>query len=486
MKSIRTSIVCVLVLTLLVSCLAACSPSATSPKDGKTQTTVNHSATTTTQPVLVMQRPSAEDPLTEEEAAFTYPDGINPAFKKLYYQNNDFCGWLTCDATDGSDIHISAPIVQTTDTSFYASHDFNKNENSNGTLFVDPKNTINPASYNHNTIVYGQNAPNGYLHDLNYLLQGVHYARVMPTFTLDTLYDKAEYKIFAVLLINNTDAYSLPYDYLQTSFSDDYAFAEFLNEMSARSLYTYGDVDLSLDDTLVMLSTYTKTDLVQYTPGRPVVIGRRVREGEDPATDVSQIRDNKDVLMPYAWYISQQVTPHPYYTDPEYTLPPANGLEDYFGYDDEDNVYSPTPTTTTVFTLSPPTDPTDFADVPTTEITTSTTVYTTTTVPPTQTNPPTTQTEAPTVPPTAPPTTQTTMPFMATIAVESTPVNYAVGSHFDYANTVVVGVYSDGTRVPIDATHCGITGFDSSVPGVCHLTVNYGTLSVDFSVNIIG
>ncbi len=390
--------------------------------------------------------------LTEDEQNYKYPEGMDPSFKKLYYQNSDVRGWITYNTTDKSTFNIDYPIVQSADNDYYLFHDFNGTYNKNGVLFFDYRNQLSsPNATNRNTIIYGHNMASGQMFaGLNKLLWGVDTARLAPTFTMNTIYEKAEYKVFAVMLVNNTSTEGIPFGYLRTEFNDNVDFASFLSEILARSLYIYGDVDVRPDDEIVTLSTCTDNDLAHFTDGRTVVVARKVREGENPATDVSQISYNADVIMPYAWYENQKQQPHPYYTNQGYVIQPLDSLMDYLA-----TSTAPEGATTTTFTLYTDANGT-FGLISSLNTTVMTNIN-------------------------GQPITGQPQPIG--LAVDSTPINYYVGSSFDYARTKVTLLLSDGTKQPLDSMLCAVTGFNSSKAGECKVTMHYGSLNATFNVN---
>ncbi len=399
-----------------------------------------------------MYSPDIEQTLSEEEQNYKYPKDIDPAFKKLYYQNNDVRGWLRYQTTDLVTFNIDYPIVQSADNDYYLFHDFNRTYNKNGTLFFDYRNDFtSKKAKNRNTVIYGHNMASGQmLAGLNRMLLSVDYARVAPTFTMNTIYKQCEYKVFAVMLLNNSEVDGIPFAYLRTDFKDNVEFAGFLSEIKARSLYDYGDVDVRPDDEIVMLSTCTDWDIAHFKDGRTVVVARKVRKDEKPETDVMKIDYNPDVIMPYAWYINQKLEPHPYYTDPKYIIPPLDTLMDFLAT----------------------------STVPDGETTTALTMYQNGTYGPLVT----TMTDAEGNIITG---TQNTKPVVVSISVESTPVYYSLGSGFDYDNTKVVALYSDGKKKAIKANTLAVTGFSSAKVGTCKVTMHYGALNVSFEVKII-
>ena len=98
----------------------------------------------------------------------------------------------------------------------------------------------------------------------------------------------------------------------------------YVAELRARSLYDY-PVDVSATDELLILSTCTNKSQVKVADGRMAVIARRVRDNEDTQVNTASITDNADVIMPYAWYTAQGLTPHVFYTETDYHLPDAVG-----------------------------------------------------------------------------------------------------------------------------------------------------------------
>ncbi len=398
-------------------------------------------------------------PVTDETDDYPYPDGMDSAFNKLYRENNDVRGWISFHSTDGVTMNADYPIVQGADNDFYLFHDYYGTYNKNGTLFFDYRNKIFPTAKERNTIIYGHNMASGQMFaGLNTLLKGVEYARTAPSFTMNTLYEKGEYKVFAVVLANTQLEDGNPFGYLRTDFADNVEFATFLSEIQARSLYDYGDVDLRPDDTIVTLSTCSVYSDAHFNDGRTVVFARKVREGEDPATNVATITTNADVLMPYAWYINQDLEPHPYYLDANYVIQPIDTLLEYLATSTAD----PSGTgATTEFTL--------WTQNGTFGLISSIT------------NPNLT---IPANPPADVYVTQTTMSYLKEIRIDKVKKHYVVGEAFDYAGTQITGVYTDGRELPINPRYCALVGFNTNAPGTYYVTMHYGALNDSFTITV--
>ncbi|MBQ9414796.1 MAG: class B sortase [Clostridia bacterium] len=413
--------------------------------------------------------PDAEPVLDENEQNFPYPAGIDPSFKKLYYQNSDIRGWLSFHSDDGATINMEYPVMQAKDNDFYLYHDYHLTYNKNGSLFFDYRNDFSNQNYfNHNAIIYGHNMASGQMFaGLNRLLDGVDVARTARTFTMNTLYRKGEYKVFALIVVNNNSAEGQPFNYLRTEFSDNVDFAYFLSEILARSLYVYGDVDLQPTDEIVMLSTCSEYGDVYFNDGRTVLVARRVRDGESPNTDPSQITVNDDVLMPYAWYTHQGITPHAYYLDPNYVIQPIDSLLQYMST----SVVASNSTTTT-FPFYQGNGTFGLIASQTTTMTGTTTATGVFTMPP-----------AYTVNPLYTSPTQPTSPYLTRIYIgNSTKTRYQLYEDFSRAQTHVFGVYSNGAVQQL--SDWVASGFYSYSPGYRTVYVYYQNLRISFNVYV--
>lgn len=306
----------------------------------------------------------AEPPSVDEFDPSLYPEGISDAFKALYAKNTDIRGWMTYTDTNGSWLNIDYPVMYSGDNSYYLTHNFNKNKQKDGALFFDERNHIDsPSSQNKALIVYGHNMASGHMFaKLNDFLKSLQKVRSAPLISLDTLYEQAEYKVFAVMLLNTRTEDGPYFDYLRTDFSSDKSFMDFVANIRARSLYTYGDVDVDPDDQLLILSTCTAPSGAKFEDGRCVVVARRVRKGESSSVNVNSIVKNENVIMPRAWYENQDLELHPFYTEEGYVIPGLWSDPETTTPPDASTTTTTRPTGTTtrppiVVPTSPPTTP---------------------------------------------------------------------------------------------------------------------------------
>ena len=155
--------------------------------------------------------------------------GINLA--KLQSQNSEFIAWLQIPGTS-----VNYPVVQTSDTAFYLTHNFKRQKAKAGTLFSLPSTDYRTPGKN--IVIYGHHLshrPNAMFSPLlNYKQAG--YGRKHPEILLDSIFRSNTYRVFAV--VNwDIDGDWMP---MQTSFSSTEEFTAFVQEAQRRSLYDTG------------------------------------------------------------------------------------------------------------------------------------------------------------------------------------------------------------------------------------------------------
>jgi len=247
---------------------------------------------------------------------------IQPSFRQLYSINKDVAGWLSYNSSDSDTfLKINLPVVWCGNNDTYLSRGFDGNYSRSGTLFFDQSNTFKEGVSNKVSIIYGHNMASGAMFaPLNKLIGNVYRARAASTLKLDTLYESNQYKVFAVIVSDESAEAAYRFGYLRTAFADSNDFMTYVNELRARSLFDY-PVDVQPNDELLILSTCTNKSQVKVANGRFAIIARRVRDGETATTDTAKIMKNEDVIMPYAWYTAQGLTPHAFYTQTDYVIP---------------------------------------------------------------------------------------------------------------------------------------------------------------------
>ncbi len=187
-------------------------------------------------------------PVEEENSSNPYWDYIkmnliNVDFTNLLSINSDTKGWIQVNGTN-----INYPFVQTTDNDYYLKKDFNKKNNSAGWVYMDYRNNI--ESLDRNTILYAHGRLNGTMFgslknifDSDWFNDVNNHVIKLSTPTENTLW-----QVFSVYHIPTTS------DYLQTNFSSDSEFINFINMLKERSQYEF-NVEFNETDKILTLST---------------------------------------------------------------------------------------------------------------------------------------------------------------------------------------------------------------------------------------
>lgn len=173
---------------------------------------------------------------------------IDVDIKNLKKTNNDTIGWIQVNGTN-----INYPFVQTTDNDYYLTHSFDKTYNDAGWVFLDYRNNITD---NKNTIIYAHSRldktmfgtlkkilSNGWLNNPdNFIIK-------ISTETENTLWT-----VFSAYIIPNTN------DYIQTNFTSNEEYINFLNMIKNRSNYNF-NTSINENDKILTLSTcYSDTE----------------------------------------------------------------------------------------------------------------------------------------------------------------------------------------------------------------------------------
>lgn len=273
--------------------------------------------------------PDSPVPLPPELEDFDFLPGMDDSFKLLYTENTDLRGFISYTSNKANDfLKINLPIVKGIDNAYYLEHDFHKSPTKFGCLFFDMRNTIEtPEDYNKSLIIYGHNMASGDMFaGLNKFIGSLSNVRSAPLITMNTLFEKAQYKVFAMAVMDESENAPSRYYYTRTDFGNDEDFLTYIDEIRARSLWDYEQVvDVNADDEILILSTCTVKSAVHFDDGRLAVFARKVRPGESADVAVNKIKANDDVIMPLAWYLNQNIAPHAYYTENGYQIPSTSG-----------------------------------------------------------------------------------------------------------------------------------------------------------------
>lgn len=225
-----------------------------------------------------------------------FPEGMQLKFAALYAVNQDTAGVLSIEEKE-----IWTPVLlNKTSPDYYLWKDLYGEYNRYGNPYIDHRCNIRKGEFSKNTIIYGHNTHDklGFNKLISYMT--VDGYREAPVVMLDTLYEKTQWKIFAVMLTNSTSVADRGhlFRYLVTDFSSDSEFMTMIKGINERSMIRT-DVDVNKDDKILTLYTCYQ-DI--FDGGRLVVFARLLREGESAEVDVSKAYFNRNARYPQAYY----------------------------------------------------------------------------------------------------------------------------------------------------------------------------------------
>ncbi len=220
-------------------------------------------------------------------ASVEYPKDYLEEFGLLYQKNEDIAGWITLDGTD-----LNYPVVQCEDNDYYLTRNFYGKKERHGVPYVDYRNDIKDLDFN--TILYGHNmkSDNQMFSELEKYYEGTEaltYYRKHPIISFDTVYEKLNWKIFAVFTANVDPSNGQVFEYYDMINPQGNAeFNEFIMQVKNRSIFNI-PVDVKFTDKILTLSTC----YYEYEGQRLVVMARLVRDGEGLEVDVNAATHNR-------------------------------------------------------------------------------------------------------------------------------------------------------------------------------------------------
>lgn len=221
-----------------------------------------------------------EEELPENAGTAAFEYRIQDDFVELYKTNPDIVGWLKA-----SDI-IDYPVVQR-DNDYYLNHNFNGGRDSNGTLFVNMGNTLDPRD--DVILIHGHHMKSGRMFGAMNRYEKEKYLAEHPLVTFRTIYDAEDVYYTPIAVFNASMDEDDPeyFDVTQILFDDDAdsdgdvrksaAFQAYLDSLKKWS-YWEPKVDVTVDDQLLMLITCS----YHHTAGRLMLVCRALRDGETP------------------------------------------------------------------------------------------------------------------------------------------------------------------------------------------------------------
>ncbi|WP_145150765.1 class B sortase [Paenibacillus xylanexedens] len=188
-----------------------------------------------------------------------------PEFRELYERNSDIVGWLKIDGT-----RIEYPVMQNPkDAEYYLDHDFDKKENHGGLPFLDKHSQTNSSDI---LLIHGHHMKSGWMFKDLMKYKNESFYKEHATFQFNTLYEKEEYEIVAVILSEIYRKSDNVFKYYQIeNVSTPAEFDSYVQNIKKLALYDTG-VTARHGDKLIVLST------CEYSTenGRLVVVARKI------------------------------------------------------------------------------------------------------------------------------------------------------------------------------------------------------------------
>lgn len=186
-------------------------------------------------------------------------------YESVFQLNQKLVGWIKIDGTK-----VDYPVLQTKNNDYYLDHNFDQEEDRNGSIFLDKDCSIFPRSQN--LILYGHNMKSGKMFGSLKSYKDEKFFKKHPSFQFDTIYEKGTYEImyvFSEVVHEETEVAFKYYQFINANSEVEYD--SYMNEMASMSLYDTG-VSSEYGDALITLST------CDYSAGaeRFVIVARRV------------------------------------------------------------------------------------------------------------------------------------------------------------------------------------------------------------------
>ena len=168
---------------------------------------------------------------------------IDVDFTNLKSINEDTVAWVKVEGTN-----VNYPVVKTDNNDYYLDHDYNKNKNSAGWVFMDYRN--DPSNYGKNTIIYAHNRKDKTMFGTlkNTLNDSWFNNTDNRVIKMSSSSNNTLWQIFSIYVIETTN------DYIVTDFSTDNEFQEFIDLVKGRSVKDF-NTTVTPNDKILTLST---------------------------------------------------------------------------------------------------------------------------------------------------------------------------------------------------------------------------------------
>ena len=221
------------------------------------------------------EKPSADGQAAEEEASFNREDTaeISVDFLKLKSMNPDIMGWLTAGEK------IDYPVVRGEDDEFYLSHNFFKENDRNGSIFLTQYNVLLPRDTI--LLIYGHNLATGDMFGRLPKYMDEAYMRQNALIQFRTVFTEKTgsdwYVPVAMFSASMDDDEPQFFNIRPVNFDSKDEYQTYLEKALSRSAWK-APTDVNTDDEILMLVTCS----FNFINSRYVMMCRRLRTDETP------------------------------------------------------------------------------------------------------------------------------------------------------------------------------------------------------------
>lgn len=215
------------------------------------------------------------------------PAEIQDKFGELYSVNSNIAGWLKIEGTS-----IDYPVAQLEglDNDYYKNHLFDGTYNKYGSLYMSKDYKTEQGAVNRNTVIRGNNLNDSrMLGDLTKYTE-IDFYKGHYVVSMNTIYEDKEWVIFAAAIM---DEVTSDFNFVQTEFADDNAFAAYIAELKALSFLVTPVEVQPTDEILTLITSYNENMGTSIA-----VIAKRVDIGTGSGYDVSSSTINESALQP--------------------------------------------------------------------------------------------------------------------------------------------------------------------------------------------
>ena len=192
--------------------------------------------------------------------------------QELKQQNSDLVGWLTIEGTE-----VDYPVLQTDNNDYYVNHNFKKQSNELGSIFLDKDCSIEKPTANF--LIYGHRSNGGQMFETLTKYKKEDFYKEHPTFEFATLEEVSKYQIIAVfqsqVYLKSQDVFKY---YFFKDAENEEEFNNYIENVKKLSLYNIAET-AQYGDQLITLSTCD----YHVEDGRFAIVAKKVvdKAGKD-------------------------------------------------------------------------------------------------------------------------------------------------------------------------------------------------------------